>query len=295
MKNYYDEGIALFDGVEIPVIIHNQKFFCVSEEINPHMHNYIEMLFCIDGKFEIWLDGKYFQFGKGDLVVINSREIHRICLLSDAGGEYICARFVPETLYTSTMSAFDFKYVLPFVLNNSKHQRVFKKEEIEKTFIPSLMQELLNEYLTKDFGYEIAVKTDISRIFLWIVRYWHSINADLSYDVVLNNDMIITMQKALDFVSANYMDDIKAYEVASICNLSYSYFSRIFKQYMKKSFSEYLNYIRIINAERLLILTDYNITEISAQCGFTTSSYFIQQFRRIRGISPKQFRKSLSK
>ncbi len=293
MKSLNDEGIVQLNGVSLPIIIHNNKFYRIGQCAHAHMHDYIEMLYCYDGNFEIWLNGKYFQFGKGDLVVINSRETHRICSPTENGGAYICARFLPEMLYTSTMTAFDFRYVMPFILNNSKHQRIFKKSEIENTFIPAIMEEVLNEYSKKDFGYELAVKTDIARIFLWIIRYWHNLNVNLSYDVELNDEMIELMETALDFISKNYTDDIKAYEVARICNLSYSYFSRIFKKYMKKSFSEYLNYIRITNAEKLLTSTNDSVTEIAVKCGFTTSSYFIQQFKQQRGISPKQFRKNL--
>lgn len=139
----------------------------------------------------------------------------------------------------------------------------------------------------------MAVKTDISRIFLWIVRYWHNLNMDPENEYTLSDDLIKRMQTALDFISENYSDDIKASEVAKKCNLSYSYFSRIFKQYMKKSFTEYLNYVRITNAEKLLISGNYSITEIAGLCGFTTSSYFIQQFKQFKHMSPKQFKKAL--
>ncbi|MDY3929987.1 MAG: AraC family transcriptional regulator [Clostridia bacterium] len=288
-----DEGSVVLQNVEQPFVVHLQSVYSVGECASAHLHNYIEMLFCLEGEYEIWLNSKYFRFSKGDLVVINSREIHRICSISDEGGKYICTRFLPDMLYTSTSSAFDMKYVMPFMLNSSNHQRVFKSSEIENTFIPYLMHEICSEFNEKKYGYEMAVKTDISRIFLWIVRYWHNLNLNNDNTYFFDEDMIKRMQLALDFIAENYGDDIKASEVADICNLSYSYFSRIFKQYMKKSFTEYLNYIRITNAEKQLISGNKPITEIAVECGFTTSSYFIQQFKRVKGMSPKQFRKAL--
>lgn len=281
--------------IEQPMHVHFQQNEGEILCCEAHMHDYIEMLYCTAGSYVIWLNSKPFEFSEGDLVVINSREVHTIFSQTDKTGGYICARFLPDILYTSTASAFDIKYVLPFMLSNSKHQRVFKRTEIENTFIPYLMNELMEEFNKKEYAYELAVKTDISRIFLWIVRYWHSLNIDLSSPEISNEDMIKRMQTVLDYISKNYSDDIKASEVAEMCHLSYSYFSRIFKQYMKKSFSEYLNYIRMSNAEKLLTSTDMPVTEIASSCGFSNSSYFIKQFREYNGISPKQFRKMIMK
>lgn len=79
--------------------------------------------------------------------------------------------------------------------------------------------------------------------------------------------------------------------MAALCHMSYSYFSRMFKKVVHRSFREYLNYIRISKSELLLATTDLSITDIAMQTGFSTSSYFIQQFKLYKKISPKQFRK----
>ena len=273
-----------------PIYIHRQKSKGKVECAYKHMHDYIELLYCIEGNYLVVLNETPHKFSKGDLVVINSREIHSIFSQHEGCGEYICARFLLDLLYTSTASAFDIKYVLPFMFSNSKHQRVFSRAEIENTLIPALMYELCNEFHARKYGYELAIKTDISRIFLWILRYWDSLNVDLSVSENSNDDMTERMRCALDYISKNYADDIKASEVAQICHLSYSYFSRIFKHYMKKSFSEYLCYVRITNAEKLLASTRMQITDVALSCGFSCSSYFIKQFREIKGVSPKKYR-----
>ena len=60
---------------------------------------------------------------------------------------------------------------------------------------------------------------------------------------------------------------------------------------MGKTFTEYLNYVRITEAEKLLLSTEMNITEVAAETGFSDSSYFIKQFRHFKNVSPKQFKK----
>ena len=65
----------------------------------------------------------------------------------------------------------------------------------------------------------------------------------------------------------------------------------MFKKVIHKSFREYLNYVRITKSEILLATTDLSMTDIAMKTGFSTSSYFIQQFKQVKNMSPKKFRK----
>lgn len=289
----FDEGKVTSEGKEQAVVVHYDTSVPYYRMSRIHMHEYIEILYCTQGEFTACLGGKNYEFSKGDMVVINSRESHGIRRKKKEGA-YVCIRFLPEILYTSSSAAFDIKYVLPFILNNSNHQRVFKKEEIKNTSIPDLIEDILNEYNNKQHGFTLAVRADLTLILLWITRYWHETNSEISNDSMGDHEMITRIEMVCDYVNTNYGDDIKVSEMANMTNLSYSYFSRIFKQYMKKSFSEYLSYVRISNAEKILASTDKPITDVAMECGFSATSYFIKQFKQQKGISPKQYRKKLT-
>ena len=73
--------------------------------------------------------------------------------------------------------------------------------------------------------------------------------------------------------------------------LNPSYFSSKFKSVNGVGFKEYLNNVRIIRAEKLLLETDMSITEIAMKCGYETSNYFGDAFRRTNNCSPSQFRR----
>ena len=77
-------------------------------------------------------------------------------------------------------------------------------------------------------------------------------------------------------------------DAASFVNLSYSYYSKLFRRVVGKNFNDYLTTVRINEAERLLLSTEQTITEIALATGFATSSHFIEKFRKIKNITPKQ-------
>lgn len=100
----------------------------------------------------------------------------------------------------------------------------------------------------------------------------------------------IILRPALDYIQDNFKQDIKLNEMASLCNVSISYFSRLFKKATGKHFSNYINEKRIIEARKLLETTDLSITNIAIDLGFEDSGYFSKVFKKIIGVSPSEFR-----
>ncbi|MDK0537833.1 response regulator transcription factor [Clostridium perfringens] len=108
-------------------------------------------------------------------------------------------------------------------------------------------------------------------------------------DSSLNNE-----EKIVDKVS-KYIDDnmdkmLKLEELASICNLSPGYFSRIFKKETGKTVITYINEKKVERAKKLLKESKEPIINISLDLGFDDCGYFIRVFKKITGLTPKAFR-----
>ncbi len=290
-QNYYVEARDTLDELPLVVSVHAQEDMGKGVMAQAHIHDYIEILYALSGAYNITLNNTEYYFTVGDMVIINSYEIHNITALTEGKNKYIVIKFVPEILYTNSQSLFEMKYAMPFILNESTHQKIFLKREIEHTVVPGIIQLIYEEFTEKNYGYELAMRANIINLFLFILRSWHNRNMNLNLDVSLNKEMIERLQNVFEYIENNYQNDITSLEMSKICNLSYSYFSRAFKRIMRKSFKEYMNYFRITKAEKLLISSNLNITEIAQAVGFSTSSYFIEQFKKFNSISPKQFRK----
>jgi AraC-like DNA-binding protein len=263
--------------------------------VGAHYHDHIEILFCLSGQFHIFLDGKGYSFTIGDMVVINSMEVHYILAASSGINKYIVIRFNPELLYSTTQTVFESKYVLPFTMKTSNHQKLFTYDETKDTFIPDLVQKITQEDNAKKYGFELAIRTHIGEIFLWILRSWNEKGLDLNLTQALNRTNIKRLQTVFNYVDEHYDQPMTIDDVAKLCVMSYSYFSRFFKASMNQNFSAYVNFIRVSKAESLLTTSELSITEIALTVGFSTSSYFIEQFKRHKRMTPKQFRDNFKK
>ena len=226
--------------------------------------------------------------------MINSQKAHATYTLDEKKTVYICVRFDPQYLCTPSMSIFELKYLLPFTLNNNKYQSIFRAEELKNTQVPEFIARMLRESEKKEYGYEFAIHSAIYDMFLWILRYWQKQNVDFTTHVRISNEDAQLMTQAILYIEENYAGNITLSDVAKHCNMSYSAFSKLFKKYMQKRFSEYLAELRIFKASQRLATSNDSITEIAYSVGYSTTSYFIQQFKAINDITPKQYRENFN-
>ena len=99
------------------------------------------------------------------------------------------------------------------------------------------------------------------------------------------------LDKIYEYVFENFNDNIHARDVASIAGMNRSAFSRFFKKAHRKSFTKYLNEIRVGYACKLLLENKESITGIAYLSGFNNISNFNRQFRNIHGKSPSSYLK----
>jgi len=102
------------------------------------------------------------------------------------------------------------------------------------------------------------------------------------------NSRIIT--DIMQYVAENFRKNITLGEASSVAKMQKSAFCRYFKRRTKKRFTEFVNEIRLIHAQKLLVETDKNILEIAYDCGYNSTSYFYRLFKKYYDVAPLDFR-----
>lgn len=98
------------------------------------------------------------------------------------------------------------------------------------------------------------------------------------------------LKPAFIYIKDHISGDLSLRKVASICNISPSYFSRIFSRQNLGTYSDYINKEKATQAKRYLRLTDLSISQIANKLGYADSGYFIRVFKNNVGITPNAFR-----
>ena len=95
---------------------------------------------------------------------------------------------------------------------------------------------------------------------------------------------------AVDFIEEHLYDDVSLELAAEALHTNSSYLSRLFKQELDISFTEYTHRSRVKKAQQLLILTDLSIVVIAGDLGYSSQSHFTRTFKRICGVTPRQYK-----
>ena len=105
----------------------------------------------------------------------------------------------------------------------------------------------------------------------------------------------ILIEKVVSYLENNFEKPISVDDVAKAFYVNSFYLQHLFKKTTSYSIHEYLLKLRLVESERLLVLSDYSIAEISEKIGFNSASTFIRFFKNKTEMSPLTFRKTHTK
>ena len=151
----------------------------------------------------------------------------------------------------------------------------------------TLFRSIINELQLCQDNYQEIIEMYLRQIFIRLKRFFKlSIKND-------NSHAAAEIDKATIYFNEHYNEQINIDKYAETHHVSTSWFIRNFKIYTGFTPMQYILSKRIYHAEALLQDTQYNITEISQIVGYDNPLYFSRIFKKMKGISPSEYRKSI--
>ena len=247
---------------------------------NEHTHTYCEIYYLKTGTCTYTSRGRIYPLAAGDLLIMPPGEPHG----TKYSGEISCERYVLCFRPDRLPSSFTRDYA-PLLCSFSRPCKVFLPAKIRPELEHLLLRILEENRHPLNYSQELQLLTLLSFLYLLhrsgIFVYEPRREIDRSQEDI---------EAAIQYIIANFASPLRLEEVAGTAGLTPNYLSRKFKKATGVTFKEYVNYIRIRQACRMLLITDDSITSIALNCGFNSSNYFKDCFRKINGMSPRTFR-----
>lgn len=101
----------------------------------------------------------------------------------------------------------------------------------------------------------------------------------------------LNIRRALNFIEAHYSESVTLDKVISHLDLNKSYFCTLFKKETGKTFTHYLNEIRVERSKRQLLKDNRSILDVALSVGFTSQNYFAITFKKHTEMTPMEFRR----
>ena len=261
----------------------------------PHRHDYFQIYYISQGKLKHLINNKEYEVIKGDLFVIPPYVPHSIATFENVNCEAIELEFKPELINQSfaseadLQSFIDFLYIQPFMVNESKvRPRLNLADKIE-TDVESIMNELIREISGKEPRFELMFKSLILRLLALVGRV-----AAHEYKASEKNALVDrhreSILKAIKYLEEHYSEKIYLNDAVKVALLSHTAFCTAFKSVTNKSFTRYLNELRVSKAKEYLKETDVKISEVSSKTGFDNVVHFNRTFKQLLHMTPKEYR-----
>ncbi|MEE9361463.1 MAG: AraC family transcriptional regulator [Cellulophaga sp.] len=251
-----------------------------------HYHPELELVVVLKSTGTRFIGDSIEKFEEGDVVLIGKNLPHMwvnddeyFHENSNEKAEAIAVHFREDFLGTSFFEAPEMKYI----------SRLFNKSNQGIRFfgINAATIDKIKNLLTLS-AFERTVK---------LIEVLHLLGKHRHYKLLSNTGFINsfnrTENKILDtvyeYVFKNFKTSISSNDVAKIANMNASAFSRFFKRIHRKTFTKYLNEIRIGYACKLLLENKYNVASVCYESGFNNISNFNRQFKEITAMSPTEY------
>lgn len=279
------EGITTRDGENL-----NIECLLLERDITRpipefHYHQYIELIYVLEGTLSVFTDNKRFDLQKDSLLIIYPNELH--AFKAYGVNKYIAIKFLSDILRTREQSTNELEYLLNLNKYNNRHTRIIPGNKD----LRNLMEDSMKMYDCNTYTSELYIRSNIICVCAQILDFWKQNNELTMVKTASESSNIQIIKSIISRIPENTA--IRTHEAAAICKMSDGHFSRLFKSLTGTTFTQYVKSVKIGIADRLLKSSDMSITEIAHSLNYATSSHFIEDFRKEKGISPKQYRKRL--
>lgn len=276
------------------IYLHEQQSYNILKVSRPyfvvpwHFHPEIELMNIVKGEGTRFVGDSIENFEAGDLVLVgadlphcwksgprhyeknkNFRAIARVIL------------FREDSFGKDFFNALEFKKIKELLI---KAQRGIRFTGKTASRIAEKIAKAYGQHGISRFIAFIDIMDDLSQskefTYLTSVHY---------KSVSLGSDME-RMSAVLDYIMNNFREPIRLKDIADCAYMSPTAFCRYFKAHTNKTVVSFINEVRISYAKKLLIESDDKISDICYLCGFSNASNFYEQFKKIAGCSPLQYR-----
>lgn len=246
-----------------------------------HFHPYYEIYYLLEGERFYFIKDRTYPIKKGGLVFIGKYDLHKTADTGVADHERILIQFDD-----SFLASFTNPLVLAPFHKTSKRLLLTVQEQSR---VETILFQMLEEYENRLPGWESYLKASLVKLLIGNERLFQEESiVNFEYASPLHRKI----SEVVEYINVNYGEEINLSSLSRTFYISPYYLSRKFKEVTGFSFLEYVNSVRIKEAQTLLRQTDEQIIRIAELTGFDNISHFGRVFKQMMKISPTEYRKS---
>lgn len=243
----------------------------------PNWHENIELLLCVDGEGKVKCDTKFYDFGIGDVVVVNSNTLHTI--ISETSVTYHCLIIDRSFLEENGIP-----------INSLRFTEHIKDTEVTERFTAAVESLELRNNET-GFWLPSYIRSFVLQLMVSLCKKYVAGSANNSDLRTISCERV---KKVMLYIHDNLSKQLTLDEIAEHIGISKYHLSREFKDWTGKTIFDSINILKCKEAQEML-LNGARVSETATACGFESLSYFSRTFKKHMGILPSECLKTNKK
>ena len=252
------------------------------EPCNPY---YAELFLPREGRLTVRIEGRDWVAGPGDAVFCCPGVSRRVIAPAEEPVRFEHLRMDPDRLPGLPDYAPRLRMILAEA-SQAGMPMLIPAERVKDLALQKLADRCLREERERSFGYDLCILSRLSLICIAVIRFWIGNGLKLS-NLTEQEDPIYTLS---GYIQTHLRNGLRVEDMAACCGLSYPWFAKKFREIYGVSCKDFIEQIRVAQVEQYLMYTSLSLTEISEMTGYADCSHMIKNFKRIRGITPGQYR-----
>lgn len=251
-----------------------------------HVHKSIEIITIYSGYMDFEIEGTRSLLGEGTILLIDSYVPHQSSVFGNETVEMNILQFESDIFLNNnfiSLKSNDSDSKTCYTIIHPNDGEIYEK-------LISTIKFISREMKKKNAGYILYSRAKLLELIALLIRY-DIIEISEAGAENLKNSCVEIVSNIIDYMEEHLAEELTLQRISQEFNVSYSYLSRVFKKVTGQNFIPYLNHMRIIRAQNMLISSNATVTDIMCSCGFTSLCYMDRMFRRIHGCSPGEYRK----
>lgn len=250
--------------------------------VSPHWHDHLEFIKVVKGPVSVTLDNKTFPAEPGDIVYVNSRQLHAV-RVTPGNPARVKGMIFDRLFVTNLLEGFETRQLYSLFVRTNRIPNPIRSSDPMWAELNRELDLADAEYARKDICYEMTIKSSIYRMLATLMRHFARQTPSLEKDD-------LSLRPALEYIEERYAERLTLEQLGKLTGRSASRFSRLFKEVTGFTFTDYVTNTRIGMAKQMLATSQWTITEIAEKTGFCNVHYFGKVFKEATGVSPLQFK-----
>ena len=256
------------------------------KDVELHHHDFYEVDFLVSGDVTYVIESRVYHMQPGQMLIINPRELHQVYIQPDTAPYERYMLWISPALL-QTLSSGQTDLCRCFDMSRPNYSNLLLLPPQQKKLVPAMIESLLREQTQPAFGSELMQQNLLTELMIHINRL-----AELS-DAAAQPEGDTVVAKAIDYINLHYHEQLSLEMLAERFFVSKYHLSHEFTKQMGTGIYQYIQKKRLLIA-RQLMAEGQKPMEVYAQCGFGDYPAFFRAFRKVYGLSPREYVRSLS-